>query len=152
MIRVGLGTKILAYLAGVDRGVDDADKIDRARDVMARLGGTVWFVVPTQVLGELFNVLTRTGLSREAAKAIVVRFHDTFEPASGGAATMMAALDLAVLTQLQVWDALIVNTAADAGCAVLLTEDMQDGFRWRGLTLINPLSDQASDNLARLLR
>ena len=90
MIRVGLDTNILAYLAGVDRGVDDADKIDRARAVMARLGGTVWFVVPTQVLGELFNVLTRTGLSREAAKAIVVRFHDTFEPASGGAATMMA--------------------------------------------------------------
>ena len=65
---------------------------------------------------------------------------------------MMAALDLAVLTQLQVWDALIVNTAADAGCAVLLTEDMQDGFRWRRLTIVNPLADQASDRLAVLLR
>jgi predicted nucleic acid-binding protein len=150
MIRVGLDTNILAYLAGVDRGVDDAEKIRRARDVVAQLGKTVWFVVPTQVLGELFNVLARTGLSREAAKAIVVRFHDTFEPAAGGAATMIAALDLAVMTQLQVWDALIVNTAADAGCAVLLTEDMQDGFRWRGLTLVNPLSDQASGRLAML--
>ena len=27
MIRVGLGTNFLAYLAGVDRGVDDADKL-----------------------------------------------------------------------------------------------------------------------------
>ena len=78
MIRVGLDTNILAYLAGVDRGAQDAEKIRRARDVVAELGKTVWFVVPTQVLGELFNVLTRTGTSREAAKAIVVRFHDTF--------------------------------------------------------------------------
>lgn len=152
MIRVGLDTNILAYLAGVDRGVDDAEKIRRSRDLVAELGKTVWFVVPTQVLGELFNVLARTGLSREAAKAIVVRIQDTFEPADGGAATMMAALDLAVLTQLQVWDALIVNIAADAGCAVLLTEDMQDGFRWRGLTLVNPLSDRAPDRLTVLLR
>ena len=152
MIRVGLDTNILAYLAGVDRGAQDAEKIRRARDVVAELGKTVWFVVPTQVLGELFNVLTRTGTSREAAKAIVVRVHDTFEPAAGGAETVMAAVDLAALTQLQVWDALIVNTAADAGCAVLLTEDMRDGFRWRGLTLVNPLSDQASGRLAMLLR
>jgi predicted nucleic acid-binding protein len=152
MIRVGLDTNILAYLAGVDRGVEDAEKIRRARDVVAELGKSVWFVVPVEVLGELFNVLARTGLSREAAKAIVVRIHDTFEPVDGGAAAMMAALDLAVLTKLQVWDALIVNTAADAGCTVLLTEDMQDGFRWRGLTLVNPLSDQASERLALLPR
>ena len=152
MKRVGLDTNILAYFAGVDRGAQDAEKIRRARDMVAELGKTVWFVVPTQVLGELFNVLARTGLSREAAKAIVVRIHDTFEPAAGGAATMMAALDLAVLTQLQIWDALIVNIAADAGCAILLTEDMQDGFRWRDLTIVNPVSDHASDKLAVLLR
>jgi predicted nucleic acid-binding protein len=65
---------------------------------------------------------------------------------------MLAALDLAVLTKLQVWDALIVSTAADAGCAVLLTEDIQDGFRWRGLTLIDPLTEQAPACLAALLR
>jgi predicted nucleic acid-binding protein len=151
MIRVGLDTNILAYIAGVDRGAEDGEKIRRARDLLATPGKPLWFVVPAQVLGELFNMLTRTGMSREAAKSIVVRFHDTFEPVGGGASAMMAAVDLAVATRMQVWDALILNAAADAGCAVLLTEDMQDGFRWRGVTILNPLSEQASDRLAALL-
>jgi hypothetical protein len=34
---------------------------------------------------------------------------------------------------------LIVTAAAEAGCALLLSEDMPDGFLTRGLTVINPL-------------
>jgi predicted nucleic acid-binding protein len=64
MRRVAIDTNILAYLAGVERGAHDAEKISRAREVMTQLSGKVWFVIPAQVLGELFNVLTRTGLSR----------------------------------------------------------------------------------------
>jgi hypothetical protein len=38
VIRIALDTNILAYLAGVDRGVADGAKIDRAREVVAGLG------------------------------------------------------------------------------------------------------------------
>lgn len=150
MIRVGLDTNVLAYLAGVERGDADIGKIARAREVIAGLGTRALFVAPAQTLGELFNVLVRTGLSREEARALVLRFHDTFEVVGGGAATMIAALDLAVMARLQVWDALIVSAAAQAGCALLLSEDMQDGFTWRGLTIVNPLADTPHARLAAL--
>ena len=46
---------------------------------------------------------------------------------------MLAATDLAVDRDLSIWDAVILAAAADAGCRLLLSEDMQDGFAWRGL-------------------
>jgi predicted nucleic acid-binding protein len=64
---------------------------------------------------------------------------------------MMAAMDMAVIHRFQVWDALIVNAAAGAGCAMLLSEDMQDGFTWRGLTIINPLAEPPHAKLAAML-
>jgi len=39
---------------------------------------------------------------------------------------------------LAFWDALIVQAALDAGCDVLLTEDMQHGRRFGELEVRNP--------------
>jgi predicted nucleic acid-binding protein len=151
MIRVALDTNILAYLAGVDRGGADAGKIDRAREVTTRLGGKARLIAPTQALGELFTVLLRTGLARDEARALVIRFGETFEAADSERGTMMAAMDMAVTAKVQLWDALIVNAAAEAGCALLLSEDMHDGLTWRSLTIVNPLVDPAHEKLASIL-
>ncbi len=40
--------------------------------------------------------------------------------------------------RLSVWDAAILDAAADAGCELLLSDDLQHGFRWRGTTAVNP--------------
>lgn len=53
-------------------------------------------------------------------------------------ACFIAALDLAVDHQLQFWDSLILAIAARARCRVLLSEDMQQGFIWGGVTVVNP--------------
>ena len=45
---------------------------------------------------------------------------------------MLAATDLASAHQLGIWDAVILSAAADARCRILLSEDLQDGFTWRG--------------------
>ena len=37
-------------------------------------------------------------------------------------------------------DALIMAVAADNHCRFLLTEDLQSGFTWRGVTVINPFT------------
>ncbi|MDV3256212.1 MAG: hypothetical protein LOX97_00170, partial [Sphingomonas sp.] len=63
----------------------------------------------------------------------------------------LAAADLSVDHKLQFWDALIVSAAADAGCAMLLSEDMQHGFVTRGLTIVNPLTDAPHPKLAALM-
>jgi predicted nucleic acid-binding protein len=47
-------------------------------------------------------------------------------------------MDLAADHDLSIWDGLIVSAATEAGCRVLLSEDLQHGFTWHGLTVINP--------------
>jgi predicted nucleic acid-binding protein len=49
-------------------------------------------------------------------------------------------MDLMLDHGLAVWDAIILATAAEAGCRVLLSEDMQDGFTWGGVTIVNPFA------------
>ncbi len=151
MTRAALDTNILAYLAGVSRDARDDAKINRARDLIHRLGDKVSLVAPAQTLGELFVVLRRSGASSGEARAILVEFAEAFATSASETRTALAAADLVVDHQLQFWDALIVTSAAEAGCSLLLSEDMQDGFVARGLTLVNPLADTLHPKLKALL-
>ena len=49
-------------------------------------------------------------------------------------------MELATSHQLSLWDAIMLAAAAQAGCRLLLSEDMQDGFTWRGVTVRNPFT------------
>ena len=51
---------------------------------------------------------------------------------------ILAAIDLQRLHQLSLWDALIVEAAALSGYRELLSEDLQPGFRYGGVTIVNP--------------
>ena len=72
-------------------------------------------------------------------------------PPVPGPADLPITVDLATEHKLQFWDALILNVAADAGCSLLLSEDMQDGFAWRGVTVVNPFAAKMHKRLARIL-
>lgn len=151
MTRIGLDSNILAYLAGISRASEDDDKIARVRDLIACLSTSASLVAPSQALGELFVVLRRSGASAAEARLILIEFADAFGTSASETATMLSAADLVVDHKLQFWDALIVTAAADAGCALLLSEDMQSGFVAKGLTIINPLASDVHPKLATLL-
>lgn len=151
-MRVALDTNILAYLAGVSRSADDDSKIERVRDIVEQLARSATLLAPAQTLGELFVVLRRGGVSPEQAREIVLRYAETFAPSPSETRTVVSALDLAVDHRFQFWDALIVTAAVDAGCSLLLSEDMQDGFVVRGLTIANPLATAPHAKLAALLQ
>lgn len=51
---------------------------------------------------------------------------------------MLAAADLAANHRLGIWDAVVLSAAAAAGCRLLLSEDLQGGFTWNGVTVTNP--------------
>ena len=53
---------------------------------------------------------------------------------------MISAIDLAADHRLGIWDSIIVSVASNSGCRTLLSEDLQDGFSWRGVTIVNPFS------------
>lgn len=151
MIRVALDTNILAYAAGVSRTPADDGKVAAARDLLQRLSSRARLVMPVQALAELSVVLTRSGDSRDAARDTVLRFHATCVAGESASGTLLSALDAAVAHQLQLWDALILTAAAEAGCTLLLSEDMAPGFTWRGVTLVNPLAASLDARLSRLL-
>jgi predicted nucleic acid-binding protein len=151
MIFVGLDSNVLAYLAGVDRSADDTAKVQEARRLLGQIGTRGRLIAAVQALGELYVVLTRAGASRGDARDIVLRFHRSFAAADSNSGTMLAALDLVVAHKLQYWDATILNACADAGCVMLLSEDMQDGFVWRGMTVTNPFSSVGRDRLETAL-
>ena len=150
MTRVAFDTNILAYLAGVAHVPADDAKVERVRTLVEDMSAAT-LVAPVQTLGELFIVLLRAKLRAEKARDIIVDLIETFETPASEPRTALGALDLAVDHKLQFWDALIFTAAADAGCALLLSEDMQHGFVSRGMTVVNPFTEPPHPKLAALL-
>lgn len=134
-MKIALDTNILAYAAGVD----DTAKQNLVLDVLDRLPeGTP--VVPVQVLGELFRVLVQKAKRPAAeARAIVVGWRNTVPTIPTSEQVMMSAMDLALGHHLTIWDAIVLAAAASESCLFLLSEDMQNGFAWGGVTVVNPL-------------
>lgn len=147
-MRLALDTNVLGYAAGVG---DDEPKRRRAVQVL-KAAARQDVIIPTQVAGEFYNILTRkAGHPPKVARKIVEDWSAGVGLTAHSAATMTTALEGAAFFNLQIWDALILTIAAEAGCGLLLSEDMQDGFVYRGVTVANPFAETLHPLLASLL-
>ena len=146
-MKVAIDTNILAYI----EGVNGASRKEIATEMIARLPAGETYV-PVQVVGELFRVLVRKAKYKVAsARAAVGNFIDIFPLIETSPSVLTAAADIAVDHGLDIWDAIILAAAASAGCRVLLSEDMQQGFTWSGVTVVNPFSAKRHELLEKLL-
>ena len=119
---------------------DDEPKRQQITSIIAAVPASS-FIVPVQVLGELFNVLTRkVRLGRHAAAGVVRAWQDMFTVMPTTEAVLSRGLDVAIAHNLAIWDAIILAAAAEAGCRMLLSEDMHEGFTWGGVTIVNPFA------------
>ncbi len=150
--RVAYDTNILVYIQGVENHPDDLAKIKAARLLHHKLSEACVCVAPQQALGELYSVLVRDTRNREFAREQLLRCFDEFDVTPADSGAFADAIDLATEHKLQLWDALILATAASGGCSLLLSEDMQDGFAWRGVTVVNPFAAKMHKRLARVLQ
>lgn len=133
---VALDTNILVYAEGVNGKAMQ----QRARAIVERLAPEST-LLPVQALGELYAVLVRkAGRSRAKARDAVLHWGDTFPLIETSSPVLLLAMELAAGHQLAFWDAIMLSAAADAGCRVLLSEDLQTGFTWSGVTVINPFA------------
>jgi predicted nucleic acid-binding protein len=151
VIRVGLDTNILACMAGVDRGPLDAGRILAVRQVMRSLKPDVTCLISTQAAGELFVVLGRAGMAREDARATVELMQARLTRCDVTLGVFDRAIAWSVLHKLQLWDAVIISSYVEAGCSIVLSEDLQDGFKLEGATLINPISQPRHPRLQSIL-
>ncbi len=133
-MRVALDTNVLAYAEGVDGTERRAVALALIRKLPQEAT-----VVPVQVLGELFNVLVRkAGKSRADAREALLSWRDAFPVVETSSQVMLAAADLATDHRLGLWDAVVLSAASQAGCRLLLSEDLHEGFTWGGVTVANP--------------
>jgi predicted nucleic acid-binding protein len=146
-VKIALDTNVLAYV----EGVGDERRRSQAERLVALLS-IEGVVLPTQVAGELYNVMRRKkGLGRAEAAAVVMRWSDFYGLTPHTTQTFTDAVALAAEHDKQIWDALILSIAAANGCRLLLSEDMDDGFVYRGVTVANPFAETLHPLLASLL-
>ena len=146
-MRVAIDTNVLAYA----EGVGDAEQCGVAIGLIERLPESA-VVLPAQVLGELMLVLTRkAGRTREAAREAVLGWADSFDVIDSTWTSFQSAFDLSVTHEFRMWDALVMAVAAENRCRIVLSEDLQHGFTWRGVTIANPFLPDQSPLLTAIL-
>jgi predicted nucleic acid-binding protein len=147
MITVAIDTNVLAYAEGTNGPIMKK----RALDVIEKLAPEAT-VLPAQTLGELFNVLVKKARwSRDRAANAILTWGDSYPLAETTPDVVLAALDLTRHHQFGVWDAIVLASAADARARLLLSEDLQDGLTWSGVTVANPFAAKRHPLLDALL-
>lgn len=131
--------RLLVYAEGVNG--------EREREatlvLIERLRGRHEVVLPAQALGELFAVLYRKA-RRSAAltKAALLAWSDAYRIIDTTPAVLFAAGNLVEDHGFNFWDAVMLSSASQAQCRMLLSEHMQHGFTWKGTTVLNPYTPQ----------
>ena len=129
-----IDTNVLVYLFDDD----SPGKQARSRSMLDEIADSA--IISTQVLGEFFVAVTRKlarPLATQQAEAAVEALCGlVVRPVHAG--LVKAAIERSRVSRLSYWDALIVETAIEAGAMVLLTEDMHEGQRIENLRIANP--------------
>jgi predicted nucleic acid-binding protein len=134
---VFVDTNIVVYAHDADAGV----KRERAIETLRELWEADTGRLSVEVLQEFYVNVTRklaTRVARSTAREVVGTYGAWVrEPTT--AETVLRATDIAELTQVSFWDALIVAAAEQAGAALLLSEDLNAGHSIAGIKVVNPL-------------
>jgi predicted nucleic acid-binding protein len=136
--RVFVDTNVLVYL----RDSTEPDKQRRAAEWLGHLWESGSGRLSLQVLQEYYVTMTRKlepGLPEEEARDDVATL-GTWSPLVPDMELMESAWAEQDRYGFTFWDALIVAAARRLGCAVLLTEDLQDGQDLGGMVVRNPFT------------
>jgi predicted nucleic acid-binding protein len=147
-MRAAVDTNILVYAVGEADETRYLQSIELL-DALSVSDG----VIPAQALAECHRVLTRK-YKRTAADAEhqIKLWSEAFEIAPTTSICLIAAAALSSLHGLQIFDAIILNAAAQAGCRVLFSEDMQHEAVFNGVKIINPFAEKRHPMLLAALK
>ena len=133
---VFVDTNVLVYA----RDSAEPEKQRVAAQWMAELWASRTGRLSGQVLQEYYVTATRKldpPRDRASAQADVLALY-AWAPVQVDLPVMERAWGLEARYGFSWWDALILAAALEAGCAFLLSEDLQDGQRVEGLEVVNP--------------
>jgi predicted nucleic acid-binding protein len=147
--RFSLDTNILVYAADLAAG----ERHERALEILDRAVRRDC-VLTLQALAEFFHVTTRKQMVARAEAATQLRDWATeFPTVAADPGALLKALEFAVDRRFGLWDALLLATAERHGCETVLSEDMQAGARFGGVTILDPfVGEELPERVAALLR
>jgi predicted nucleic acid-binding protein len=137
-----LDTNILVYCF-ID---GEREKRSAARKLVRGALETHDGIISYQVVQEFLNVATKKPQCRMSQAEAQVFIGEVLMPLCEifpDAALYSMALSVAGETGWSFYDSLVVAAALSAGCAQVLTEDLQDGRMIRGLEVRNPFKRPA---------
>jgi predicted nucleic acid-binding protein len=136
--RLFLDTNILVYAH--DSGSPEKQK--KSREIITQLADTGDGVVSTQVMQEFYVAATRKlGVDPLVAKGVLKTFA-VFEIVQVSTMLIQEAIDCSILNQISFWDSLILAAAASAGCATVISEDLNARQSILGVKILNPFMNQ----------
>lgn len=127
-------TNVLVYCTDASNPAKQA----RARELVkqASLDGDGW--VSTQVLIELFNVLTRKQKIPATAARDLALSYTAWQVVDSDLTLVGAAMETSSQRGLSIWDAMVIEAAQRCGADTLYTEDLNHGQQFGTLTVMNP--------------
>lgn len=134
-------TNVLIYA----HGRDDPHKREVARACIEEATAEGGFVVSTQVLAEFYWTAVRLKVMGPSQAQALVRLWSEHDAVPQTPELVLRAITLHQDHTLALWDALIVQAAMDAGCELLLSEDMQHRRRFGDLEIRNPFTSGAHE-------
>jgi predicted nucleic acid-binding protein len=135
---IALDSNIIIYAEGL---IDDP-RNEQARELIEAIP-TLNLIVPVQAIGETLRwLIGRAKLPKATAIQRISKWTAHYETQATTLAVWQHARELISGHNFQVWDAVILAAAAESGAELLLSEDMQDGFKWRGVTVGNPFAEK----------
>jgi predicted nucleic acid-binding protein len=146
--RFTLDTNVLVYALDAR----EASKHKAAIEILAA-ARMVDCVLTNQSLAEFYAVATRRLRMPPRIAADQVRdWLDLFESAPATRTALRSAVVEAEAGRFSFWDALLLSAADEAGCAVVLSEDMGEGARLGEVVVRSPFTaDGAPSSTARRL-
>ena len=140
---VSFDTNILVYA----RILAPLAKTHRARDLLVRGMRTGSCILLLQTLAEFSSVAIRkAGIAVDEVRTTIDAWRAVLPVQGTEDDDLSAALDAVKKHRLAFWDAMLWAAAQRAGVRHLLTEDLQDGFEFAGVSFVNPF-EAANDRL-----
>jgi predicted nucleic acid-binding protein len=135
--RIFLDTNVFVYELEVSEPEKSAKAAELIRSaIKARRG-----VVSYQVVQEFFNVAFKKFAKPLSVIEAEEYFSKTFVPllaVDSSPRLFREAIRIKSQHRLSWYDALIVAAALEAGCEILYSEDLQSGWKFDGLRVVNP--------------
>ena len=140
MVREFVDANVLVYAFDTSAG----PKHETAARLLERLWTSETGHLSVQVLQEFFVTVTRKVVRPVPASDAEDRVRElaawrVFAPTADD---VVAAIAVARKAKLSFWDAMILHAAAESGCDVCWTEDLNHGQAWRGVRIRNPFAPE----------